>query len=310
MADILFSPGMIIKGICLSARPAPYLPLMASSRPSAPPPHYVNRIRNIMDDLRIDATSEEASRANLARVAGIASGVQRREDVETTFLGADAERRGKLINMLTGPPGYEVGQHIQSLVLIECNKWLIDAPDAYVAIYLVAQRSRNLRVFHIGYNSCYLDWELLPRRMQALLMRLMRQVKTVILEGIKNLPLALFYSLGNVQCLDLAMVKLAPMCPRYAIPPDSTPRPAPRSLTVHTRMAKEWTDDECDSTLDTIRHLKGYPAIRFNELRTLYLDFLGCSGCAKMWKEVVALCRNTLVSLKVNYNHEGNGELH
>ena len=154
MADILFSPGMIIKGIRLSARPAPYLPLMASSRPSAPPPHYVNRIRNIMDDLRIDATSEEASRANLARVAGIASGVQRRENVETTFLGADAERRGKLINMLTGPPGYEVGQHIQSLVLIECNKWLIDAPDAYVAIYLVAQRSRNLRVFHIGYNSC------------------------------------------------------------------------------------------------------------------------------------------------------------
>ncbi|KAF8737676.1 hypothetical protein AX14_012549 [Amanita brunnescens Koide BX004] len=258
--------------------------------------------------MNIDATSREAPRTNLGRVAGIASSMQLRDHVETTLLGADAERRGRLINMLTGPHGYEVGQYIQNLVLVECNKWLIDAPDAYVAMYLIAQRSRNLRLFHIGYNSYYLDWEMLPRRMQALLMRLMRQVRTVILEGIKNLPLALFYSLDNVQCLDLAMVKLAPMCPRYAIPPNSTPRPAPRSLTVHTRIAKEWKDDECDWTLDTVRYLKGYPSIRFNELRTLYLDFLGCSGCTKMWKEVVALCKDTLVSLKLNYSYEGNGD--
>lgn len=291
----------------LRARPSSII-LMASSHSSVPPPHYDNlSIHNLMN---IDATSREALRTNLGRVAGIASSMQLRDHVETTLLGADAERRGRLINMLIGPRGYEVGQHIQNLVLVECNKWLIDAPDAYVAMYLIAQRSRNLRLFHIGYNSCYLDWEMLPRRMQALLMRLMRQVRTVILEGIKNLPLALFYSLDNVQCLDLAMVKLAPMCPRYAIPPNSTPRPAPRSLTVHTRIAKEWKDDECDWTLDTVRYLKGYPSIRFNELRTLYLDFLGCSGCTKMWKEVVALCKDTLVSLKLNYSYEGNGELH
>ncbi|KAF8309778.1 hypothetical protein F5887DRAFT_1091833 [Amanita rubescens] len=116
--------------------------------------------------------------------------------------------------------------------------------------------------------------------------RVMRQANTVILEGVKNVPLALIYALDYVQCLDLAQIKLAPMTPQDAIAPNTIPRAAPQALSIHTRIEDDWEDNESDGTLRT-----------------------DATGCAQTWKEAIALCKNTLVSLKLTYYPEGDGEL-
>lgn len=278
------------------------------SFPGAPPPHYIDMMGNVITNMGIDATSRQHLQQNLGRVTAVASSTQLQREFKTICLGVDAEHRARVIRTLSGPRGYEAGQHIQCFVLIECNQWLIDSPDAYNILCLVAERARNLKLVHIGFNDRYLNWALLPRRVHLMFIRVMRQANTVILEGVKNVPLALIYALEHIRCLDLAQIKLAPMTPQDAIAPNTIPRAAPRALSVHTRFEDDWNDNESDGTLRTVRTLKDYPGIRFNRLRTLYLDFLGCNGCAKTWKEAIGLCKNTLESLRLNYYPEGDGE--
>jgi len=265
-------------------------------------------IGNVITNMGIDGTSRQHLQQNMGRVAAAASSIQLRKEFQTTCLGVDAEHRSRMLQTLAGPHGYEAGQHIQNLVLIECNQWLVDSPDAYTILCLVAERARNLKLVHIGFNDRYLNWALLPRRVHLMFIRVMRQANTVILEGVKNVPLALIYALEYVQCLDLAQIKLAPMTPQDAIAPNTIPRAAPRALSVHTRIIDDWEDNESDGTLRTVRTLKDYPGIRFSGLRTLHLDYLGCNGCAQTWKEAIALCKNTLVSLKLTYYPEGDGK--
>lgn len=277
-------------------------PSLDQSVDNARPPDFDHYISQAMVSLGIKTTSKNLS-LDRKTIIDRAMALYTKHRWRTIQLPADAAWRSHFVAMLRDiKPDCKIGRHIKNLEIFGCSRYLLASSDATDVITLITEHTQSLRLLYIWSEDDCIDWSALPKQVRLQLESLMQRVQVLILERVKNIPLSLLCSLGELCVLDLALVQLAASTATSAM----MQMPGIKKMAVHDVVTRI-KDGQGRETLNSVSALMQSSSVSLNALTTLYLDDLGCKGSCNVWKDVIGRCRNTIQYLRL-YCGDGTGK--